>query len=173
MNSTASKLQRILDLAANCLTVVVCLVLIGSFVRVRLSPVVRTPTVEAGLKRGMEMAKISGLDYDKAPRVLLLFLKSSCEYCLESLPSFRTVAERARASGHVRVVAVFPEGDREAAAFLKDGNVWSDQVLNADFHALKVRATPTIVVVDSQSRIKDFWIGAVSETTEKLILERL
>lgn len=171
-----TKLRRLLDLGANVLTIVVCLALLGSFVTARFGSKVRPsprPMVEAGLAKGMNLPRLPGVDYGRKQQTVLLFIKSSCRYCRESLPFFQMIAERAGASGRSQTVAVFPEGDREAAAYLRDGGLRTDQLLYTDLRALKVHATPTIIVVDARSRIQDFWIGEVPDSTQKLILRRL
>jgi hypothetical protein len=97
-------------------------------------------------------------------RTLIVALSSKCRFCVSSLPALKSLAEVAdQSQGYSRVVAVFPKGDAQATAFLADAGVQIPATSDIAFPDLRVRGTPTFLLLDRQARVVDAWTGAPSE----------
>ena len=96
--------------------------------------------------------------YADAPQTLIVFARASCAACEKAQPFLKEIV--GHMSGHGTAVMAHPVGPPE------DDKKFANSLGIADDHVmvttagLRVRATPTIVLVDRQGRIVDAWEGA-------------
>jgi hypothetical protein len=86
---------------------------------------------------------------------------------------YRRLAQEAAERKSFRLVAVLPQPVPEAQEYLKSIDVKVDQVAQAAAESLDVKATPTIVVVDSAGTVTDCWVGKIKQGKESEVLARL
>ena len=96
--------------------------------------------------------------YNGADTTLIVFARASCAACEKAQPFLTQMV--ARMQGHGAAVMAHPPGlDADDRQFARSLGIADDhiQVVSG---ALKVRATPTILVVNRQGRILEAWEGA-------------
>ena len=94
-------------------------------------------------------------------RNLVLLISSSCMYCLASVPFYQSLSER-KQPADLNVQVIFREGKRVSPTFLKDSKINLPVTENIDFTALKVQATPTILLLDRNGKVINSWVGLLS-----------
>jgi hypothetical protein len=56
-------------------------------------------------------------------------------------------------------VALFPNKAEEVANFVKSYALNFDTVSNVNLTSLRISGTPTMILVDNQGRVENFWLG--------------
>lgn len=109
-------------------------------------------------------------------RALVVALSPTCHYCNESFPFYKKlIDERNQKGSGVKVIAVVPaeEAKPEEAKKFAENGVQPDDLVHANFAAIKVPGTPTILLVDNKGEVLDVWVGKLDEEREKDVLEVL
>lgn len=152
-----------LEVATNIavlLVAVTVLSIIAVFFFVKLSG----PKLSLGLEKGKMFAQLSNIDYRKSDQTLLIALNSTCSYCQESLPLYRKVmSNQVQTDNALRVVGLFPNNAEEVAKYIQQNQLVIDTVAGVDFNALHISGTPTMILVDHNGVVKDFWNGKLSD----------
>jgi hypothetical protein len=95
-----------------------------------------------------------------------------CPYCEDSIEFYERLSalERSRAiTAHV--VAVFPESAVDIRRALA-GRLSAVQTLQrVDLRRLRVVATPTVMLVNSQGRVLNVWVGQLSPSGEAAVIK--
>jgi hypothetical protein len=73
----------------------------------------------------------------------------------------------------LRMVAVLPEKQEEAASYLKEHGIGVDEVISMKVSKLGVRGTPTLLLLDGQNKLEELWAGKLNESQEGQVIERL
>jgi hypothetical protein len=162
-----------IDLLVNSVTLLVAVLTVTFIVHSYQTQTPRPPKVVAGITRGMVAPRLQGISYAKENQTLVLLLRSSCPYCRAEVPFYKQAVEVARRSGRTQVVAVFAARDIGASGFLADNDIAAGLTVVPDSQAFKAYATPTLLLVDHQGHVSDFWVGAVQGPTAELILRKL
>jgi len=131
-------------------------------------PAVSPSGVEVG-----QVVPIAGLDYGASERTFVLILNTRCEYCAQSAPFYRTLANECDKSGSVRIVAAFQERLEESRSWLDSLLIPVHQVIEIDPQRLGLRGTPTVLLVDSRGRLVDSWKGKLDAETQVEVLQRI
>jgi hypothetical protein len=102
-----------------------------------------------------------------AKRELLIVLKKGCPYCEGSAPFYRELAQLQK-SGRTAVglLAVFEESPDTAKAVLRAEEVSVTTVGGVSLRTLKIRVTPTLLLVDDQRNVLKVWEGQLSRQSE-------
>jgi len=96
--------------------------------------------------------------YSASPRTLVLFARDSCGACQKAQPFLKTLV--AGLKDKASVVMAHPAGtDVEDVAFAK-GLGLADANIHVVTANLRVKATPTLVLVNQQGEILAAWEGA-------------
>ena len=96
--------------------------------------------------------------YSSSPRTLVLFARENCGACQKAQPFLKTLV--AGLKDKASVVMAHPAGtDVEDVAFAK-GLGLADANIHAVTSNLRVKATPTLVLVNQQGEILAAWEGA-------------
>ncbi len=94
--------------------------------------------------------------YQRAPRTLILFARASCGACQTAQPFLRSLASTVLEHGAAVIVAGHRETVAEDAAFARSLGLGDDAFV--PFPAgLRVRVTPTLVLVDRTGAILHAW----------------
>jgi hypothetical protein len=135
------KLRNLSEIFSN-LAIILLAVVLGYVVVSRFSPAtLSTPPRDnpAGLTAGTQLPQI-GLDWGKSDRHLLLVLSTTCRYCTDSLPFYRKLIEKRGTTEGPRVVAMFPQSQPEATAYLASAKLEVDEILQNSPGAVLARA---------------------------------
>lgn len=171
MNEVLKKIELVANLAIVAVALLLCTVLVKSYI-------LPAPTHERAremaetrksIGRGDEVA-ISGIDWQKNGRTLLLALSSTCHFCTQSAPFYqRVVKER----GDTQLVALLPQSAEEGRSYLEQLNITVADVRQASLARLGLSGTPTLILVSERGIVSDVWVGALAPSKENEVLSRL
>jgi hypothetical protein len=112
-------------------------------------------------------AHLLGVDWAKNKRTLLMVISTTCHFCKNSVPFYRRLA----ATGtDVKMIAVLPQPVSEAKDYLNGQGVRVDDVKQAALNTIGVRATPTLLLINSSGVVTDVWIGQLQPDKENQVL---
>ena len=160
-----------IELLANIAIIVVALLIVGVLVKRYLLP--SQPAaggIEAARVKPGTKLSLTGLDWGKSDKTLLLVLSTNCRYCTESAPFYRRLAEQRAGRQDVRLIAVLPQSVGEAQKYLGDLSVPVDEITQASPGATYARATPTLIVVDRTGSVVESWVGMLPAEKEAEVL---
>jgi thiol-disulfide isomerase/thioredoxin len=126
------------------------------------------PYLPIGLQKGQVLTSLPSVPVDKFSRTLLIAVNAKCGYCQESVPFYKQLSELAPANRSL-VVAMFPNSDDEAQQFLADYKLDMRRASSVDLGALGIFATPTVILIDKDGTVRDFWVGVLSKDQEQQI----
>jgi hypothetical protein len=109
--------------------------------------------------------------FSDAPTTLLVFARSTCAACQSSADFHAQVVALARQAGHAAVLLTpSDDGDAEAAYGERLG-VGRGQVHHFAPGSIKLRAVPTLMLVDTTGLIHHVWFGIADDPTKAAILQ--
>ena len=117
--------------------------------------------------------KLSGIDWDSNGQTLLMALSTNCHYCSESAGFYRTLARAADSMHATHLVALFPESLSESRNYLESKQIGISDVRQERLGSIGVRATPTLVLVDSTGHVQASWMGKLSTDGQRDVLAHL
>lgn len=114
----------------------------------------------------------AGAPHAAGPRessVAVLYLKPGCPFCEYSMPFYRRLLQEV---GPDRVLFQVYGGREDFDRYLSDFDIGTPTVVNLAVPE-QIRATPTMVVVDSAGLVSHSWVGRLSESQENEVLAAL
>jgi redoxin len=171
--SFMGNLHKRVEFASNLGIIVVALLLGGVLVNRYLLPASSTPeTIEdPRIKPGTKLS-LSGLDWEKGDKTLLMVLSTSCRFCTESAPFYQRLMQQKAGRADVRLVAVLPQSVGEAQQYLSTHGISVDEIRQAAPGAAYARATPTLIIVDRTGSVIESWVGKLPAEKEAEVLSR-
>lgn len=172
----SSSFKSYLEVTTNIVVLLVALVVLGNFAWVHLAKQPTQPALraEGGLKKGSAFSLIPSVDYGKNSQTLVIALSSRCDHCNESIPFFKQLLEaNTGKSDSTRIVAVFPEKAEEVWSYITQQQLDVNPIPGIDYKALNLPGTPSTILIDSEGKILNFWIGKPSKDAEKEIMESI
>jgi thioredoxin-related protein len=115
--------------------------------------------------------QVSGLSFPRQRASVLLVISTSCHFCEESLPFYRTLSGDLQ--GKADLLAVLPQSQAEAAAFLNTAHVEVTQIATASLSQLGVTGTPTLLLLDPSGKVQEVWLGRLDESKQAQVRSRL
>ncbi len=113
--------------------------------------------------------RIGGLSSAAAnARNLVIFVRSGCRFCTDSMPFYRRLSREARDAG-VRLIAVGPEPREVLESYLHSHAIAPDEVISASPETTHVIATPTIAIVDRTATVLEAWVGKLPGDAERSV----
>lgn len=109
---------------------------------------------------------ISGVDFSRSKKTLLLFLQQDCDICSESLPFYRRLIDTFQEPTNVQLVLITPAQPGVADEFFKNAGLSFKTVLQGKRGLLGVQLTPTLILADSTGTVRGSWIGQLSSDRE-------
>lgn len=113
---------------------------------------------------------IAGLEYKYASATSLIFLRSTCHFCSESLPFYGELATAAARHG-VRVVFVSDEPIDIVESYLQSHGIPAPRVVIAPLTDFAIQATPTLIAVNSSGDVIGRWVG-LQNADRQIVIER-
>jgi hypothetical protein len=160
-------MRKKLEIAANVAIILVAVllgyVLLDRYVFNR--PSAERPTIAAG-----ETLPLTEVDWQRNGRTLVLVLQKGCHYCTESAPFYQRLARQAEQSGKVHLIAVLPQARKEATDYLGGIGVTISDIREAKLGTIKVRGTPTLLLVSNTGVVQKAWIGKLRAEGESEVL---
>jgi thioredoxin-related protein len=166
-----------LEKATNVAIILTCIFLVGIMARnYYLSRQSVTPRSLLEIKKGA-VVKLPGAEsagQQLATPTLVLALSKNCSFCQESVGFYQKLTALKNSSPQgLRLVAVLPQSKEEATSYLKEQKIEVDEVVSMDVTKLGLRGTPTLMLLDGQNKLEEFWIGKLNSSQESEVIERL
>ncbi len=168
------RLSSKLETASNISTIVVAVLLSVVLVKAYLVPASSSPArpvqpARAGVAIGTSLKnQLSGLDWSKNGRTLVLAISTTCHFCKDSEPFYRRIRQEVGVG--VKMVAVLPQPQAEAEQYLNTAGVKVDQVKQLSLETIGVRGTPTMLLVDDKGVVIRVWAGRLPSGEEDQVL---
>ncbi len=161
-------LAHALEIATNCATLIVALLLTAVLVRSYLRPSPPAPPENARfvnpadlVTNGTDMSKrISGVNWRANRRTLVLVLSTRCHFCTESAPFFRHLKERA--GNGVKFLAVLPQPVAESERYLSGEGLHFDEVRQVPVEKTGAVGTPTMLLANQDGIVRRSWVGKLT-----------
>jgi hypothetical protein len=152
-----------LDLVTTGLMLVASVALIwASLVSIRGSDTRSNPTRPQSYKEG-DLLEIPGLNL-LGSQTLILFLRSQCQYCTDSMGFYRRLGDAQRKT---RVVVLGYEPEDVLRTYLDAHAVRVDQTVSVTPKGLKFRGTPTLMLVGPAGIIRRVWFGKLPSLADE------
>lgn len=166
-------IHKRIELLSNIGIIVVAILLSVVFVNRYLLPAFIKPEAadSARIKPGMKLS-LSGVDWNKSDKTLLMVLSSNCRYCTESAPFYQQLAQQKVGREDVRLIAVLPQSVGEAQQYLSTHGISVDEIRQPVTGAVYARATPTLIMVDKTGSVVESWVGKLPPEKEAEVLSR-
>jgi thioredoxin-related protein len=168
MSALTKKIETFANVAIILVAIVLCVVLVKKFVLTADAPAQPERKMpEVGKKVALPDANFAAKD-----KTLIMALKKDCRFCTESSEFYRKVTALA-GEKNVQVIAVFPHSTADGQEYLKQINVAVEDKRQADFAALNVSGTPTLILTDKNGDIQKVWLGKLSPEKETEVINSL
>ncbi len=149
-------------------TVIVVALAMGAVVLTRYATSYRTPRTVAA---GDHLAGLPGLDWSRHRKTLLLVLNTGCRYCQDSAPFYQKLAQARHPNRDtLEIVAVFPNEAEKVREFAAREGLPIPSLPGMPLEKLRVDATPTLILVNSEGRVERAWIGILTSRQEMDLL---
>lgn len=159
-----TRLTRVSDI----IQIVVCLVVLALaantyYTRGRLG----ATEPRGRLAPGSTLPTLPGVSYGKRPFTLILFQRSTCQFCTQSMPLYATLAQMIDRN-RIQFVSASAEDRAVSERYLQQYNVSPDVVVQLNPSvAYPIEGTPTVVLVDKDGTVRDSWVGLLDSQGEK------
>jgi hypothetical protein len=165
-------MKRFSEAAMNVLISAACVSMIAMSVRTWSAPA-RSAEPSRPFTKG---ERIEGLQIDTsdAPRTAIVFLHSSCRYCAASMGFYKTlVTSEAHRRGKFQFVVAGMEDEATLTKFVNDFQLTPDKIVSVPRIDPRVRATPTLLVVDRRGVVQQSWVGQQPQNGERDIVNEV
>lgn len=127
------------------------------------------------IRAGDRAPALAGYDWASHPRTLVLALRHGCHYCEESAPFYKRLVdlEQSGRLGGIHIVAVFPDDKTTVEKSLQDEGWSVDYRPAIPLQNFKVAGTPTLVLVDGNSKVLSVWLGKLRPDEEGRVINSL
>jgi len=129
-------------------------------------------TGETSYREGDRFPALTQVDFRRTNTTAVLVIRSTCHFCAESVPFYRRLAASVSArTPSAALVAVCTEAEGSCADFLKQAGVSVTAVVATPPGGLRVRGTPTLLLVNSAGEVRHVWAGKLTEAKETEVLK--
>lgn len=157
-----SKLSLRVELFAN-IAIILITILLGYFL-IQKFFFQQNPQPPTEITKGTKIA-LPEINWQINSKTLLLVLQKGCRFCTESMPFYKTLAEKAKEKG-IKLVAVLPNSREESLQYLKENGVEIQEVKQAQLNTINVRGTPTLILVNDKGEVEHSWRGKLPSNKE-------
>jgi len=136
----------------------------------------KAATDNAALPRGpAEGSEVSlpDINWSETNESVVLALSNQCHFCTESAPFYQRLTNELSQRKDVRLIAVFPQEMVKGKEYLDKLGVPIKDVRQATLNSIGVRGTPTLIIVDSNGKVRQAWIGRLSPEREAEVLNKI
>jgi thiol-disulfide isomerase/thioredoxin len=166
-----SKLNSKVELVANCLIVVVAVLLIGVIAQKYLfnSAPAQPERVQPTVGKRINLENV---DFSTQPKTVVLALQTTCHFCNESAPFYKRLLDETKGK-NIKFVAVFPTKTEDSEKHLKELGITGFEVKQAPISAIDASGTPTLILTNAKGEVEKFWIGKLPAEKESEVINQL
>lgn len=167
-----SKTYQRLELVANVLVIIVAVLLGIVLVQKHLlSPASASPPAPPTPTVGSKIS-LPDTNWSDNSKTVLLVLQKGCRYCTDSAPFYKRLIEHVKGK-NIKIVAALPQTREDAVSYLNELGLAGLEIKQAELPSLSVGGTPTLILVNNQGEISNFWVGQLTREKEAEVLEKL
>ena len=169
-----SHLHKRIELVANIAIILVAILLVVVLTkRFVFTPRNQNqPTNNIPSNVGARLSQVD-IDWSKSNKNVLLLLSTSCHFCTESAPFYKRLVQERTQRGTFSLTAVLPQPVSEGQAYLKGLGVDINDIKQLSPAAIRIRGTPTILLVDGSGVVTEEWLGKLPSEKQDEVLSRL
>lgn len=108
------------------------------------------------------------LQFPQQRESIVLALSTTCHFCQDSLPFYKTLATQVQ--GKTDLIAVFPQAGSEGRAYVERASLPVAKVISADLSSIGVYGTPTLFLIDRNGKIRGVWNGFLSQKAQDALV---
>lgn len=166
-----SKVYQKIEMTANILIIVVAVLLIGFFVQRYFFAGSATMQTTKMPVIGKKLA-IADVDFSKSSKTVFLVLSKDCHFCSESAEFYKKLVAETKGS-NVNIIAILPQEKKESEEYLNGLGIQGIEIRQSQLNSLDVSGTPTILVLDNNGVVSNFWVGKLPPNEEKEVFAKL
>ena len=165
--------RQYLETATNIAVIMAALVVSGIFLLNYFRPTdSNAPRLREGFQTGQQLQSLPGITYSDAPKTLVIALNTTCGFCTESVPFYNKLAEAHRVSkSPLRIVTVFPNSEDDVKRYVQEHQLALVSKASVNFQPLHIVGTPTMLLLDQDGKVIDFWLGRPSESAQAQVMK--
>jgi hypothetical protein len=159
-----------LEVAANLAIICLCLI-VATVIAWKIAQPYGTPDTGHKPRTG-ETLELSGADWSRSEKTVVLAVSTRCHFCSESAPFYRVLVEATKAK-NIRIIAIFPQPPSHGIHYLRELGVAVQEVWQAPLSTIHVSATPTLIIVNRKGLVTDAWVGKLPEAMQAEVISKL
>lgn len=168
-------MERLLHLASTVAFLILCAVGAALGIKLLLSSPPPPPpaAVVAGARPPIplyqpgEAIQVGGIDFGSVDRTVLLVVQKGCSFCEQSMPFYQRLGADKTLAGRTRLVAIAPDDEATSRQELERYGVRVDQIVQSSLRQLKVRGTPTAIIVSRRGVIERILPGRLDDAQQE------
>jgi H+/gluconate symporter-like permease len=162
-----NKIAKTLETAANIGIVVFVLAALGFLAKGHWLKSPEPKQISVG-----EQFALKNTNWQASGGAVVLGISTTCHFCTESAPFYRELVKKCEAQ-HVHTIAVLPQSQEEAEAYLSGEGVVVDEIRQYPLSQLEISGTPTLLMIDARGTVKQVWLGKLQPNQEKDVMAKL
>ena len=167
-----NNLHKRLEAVANIAIILVAISLIAVLAKRYIFSRGNQTTDEIQSNVGTKVSQLD-IDWSKSDKNLVLMLSNSCRYCTESAPFYQRLVQERTQRDTFRLTAVLPQPVNDGRSYLNGLGVNINEIKQLSPGAIRLRGTPTLLLVNSAGVVTDEWLGKLPPEKETEVLTRL
>jgi peroxiredoxin len=168
MGNLHKRVELLSNIAIIAVAILLGILLVNRYLMLPGSPK-SEPVEGARIKPGMKLS-LSGVDWGRGDKTLLMVLSTNCRYCTESVPFYQRLAQQKALRKNARLIAILPQSHGEAEKYLNDHGISVDEVRQPAPGAAYARSTPTLIIVDKTGSVAGSWVGKLPPEKEAEVM---
>ena len=169
MNNLHKRAELIANIAIVIVAILLSVVLVKRFI---LSSDEPTSSAANELSPGNQVP-VEGIEWVKSGHTLLLVLQKGCRYCTESAPFYQRLIKETANRNDVKLIVLVPQSVTEGKQYLDEIGVGINDIRQVSPSQVKVRGTPTLILVNESGVAVDVWKGKLPPEAEAQVLSKL
>ncbi|MBX3292046.1 MAG: hypothetical protein KF881_04030 [Acidobacteria bacterium] len=102
---------------------------------------------------------------------IAIFLDSDCQFCEQSIDDYKMLLELYRNAPNAHLIFLFDYSETDMSGYLASKNIPADIGALVSFEQVRIRATPTVLILDEKDTVKKIYEGKL-KANEKLELSK-
>jgi hypothetical protein len=164
------KLLKRSEIVANVAIIALAIMLGFFLVKKEFFSTPNNPKPDFEIATGTKIS-LPDIDWAKNNQTLIIALKTGCHFCKESAPFYQQLTKEV--SNNSQLIFMLPESVSEGEKYLKEMEVPNSKIRQIDLDTIKVKGTPSLILVDNQGIVKRSWVGKLSPEKEAEVLGEL
>jgi hypothetical protein len=126
------------------------------------------------LAAGSKLPSPKGYRWDLSRSNLVFVLHVGCPHCENEMTFYEELLRLSRDNRiHSRIVAFFPDSEAQVGIAFPGRLIGLTKLADVDLAPLRVRGTPTLIVVDDSGIVRSVWTGELTADQKQSVIMAL